>query len=356
MLQQFQKVVKARLQMDDLSNPGTLAGNPGPPDMNPGPPDVNPGPPEYSVSESARMLARDAAKDKEMLQHFLSELKSVEGGKLRDILSKLKSSDLSGLDDVLSEYEKMLNKESKQDHKLDTLDQRQRLSLGDAELESTMDAIQAGGSGAKALAFAIMMAVAEAGGDLTIGGMLGAIRGEINKRARRRKRAGLGAAVLILLPGLFFGIRFLNPPTGKPGSVQAIPPNANLIRSTITPTCSLDLVNPNSADQIPETGPLNVQWSNVPGAASYALKMIPPPSFSAPWLFQSQGTTRTIYMENFTAAGDYGISVEALDPSGGVLCGTELKFTRAALVAPSGKKGDTGPGGCSSTGIMVICP
>ena len=92
----------------------------------------------------------------------------------------------------------------------------------------------------------------------------------------------------------------------------------------------------------------------MPGAASYALKVIPPPSFSVPWLFPAKGTTRTIYMENFTAGGDYQFSVQALDPSGGVLCETELKFTRAALVAPSARKhqGD----GCTTTGMLVICP
>jgi len=144
-----------------------------------------------------------------------------------------------------------------------------------------------------------------------------------------------------------------SPPTGLQGNV--LQP-----QSGGTPACTLNLINPASADQIPESGALNVQWSSVPEAASYAFKVIPPPSFSVPWLFPTQGNARTIYMENFPAAGDYQFTVDALDANGGVLCGTALKFKRAAYVAPSGKKGNEGGGGggraCSSNGMFVICP
>lgn len=165
---------------------------------------------------------------------------------------------------------------------------------------------------------------------------------------------GLLIGVLILLVGTVTLIG-----VGVPNQrVTASPPpafqgNPALPQGSVTPACPLSLMSPASADQIPETGALKVEWSGVPQAASYALKVIPPPSFSAPWLFPAQGTSRTIYMENFTAGGDYKLSVEALNPSGAVLCQTELKFTRAALAAGPAKKK---AGGCTTTGMLVICP
>lgn len=181
---------------------------------------------------------------------------------------------------------------------------------------------------------------------------------------------GLLIGVLVLLVGTLTLTGVLNLPRGGP-SGSGGPPNpsvtgspssgsqgsAALAQGSSTPACVLQLISPASADQIPETGALTLQWSNVPGAASYALKVIPPPSFSLPWIFPAKGTTRTIYMENFTAAGEYQFSVEALDPSGGVLCGTEMKFKRSALQAPPPRSGEGGGGGACAPSILGrICP
>jgi hypothetical protein len=357
-------------------NPGppVLAGqSPGPPDLarvspgppelaghNPGPPDLadmHSGPPDFGNSESARLIKGDPAKDVELMQHFLSELKTGKASKIHDIPSKLKSSDLSRLSDVLHEYQKISNKESHDEPKGDALDQRLRLSLKDADLKNLLDEMGKGGAGAEALAMLLVTNIAEAGGG--IGSTLGAIQGE-GKRRTRRNLVMLGAAGLILLLGLLVGIGWLGPSAGKPPVPQAVAQDPNvgvLVRPTGTPICALNLINPAKADKIPDSGALNVQWSSVPGAASYALKVIPPPEVSVPWLFPTKGNSRTIYMENFAAAGDYQFSVDALDAQGGVLCGVALKFRKSAYVPPSGKKGDTGGGSaCTSAGMFVTCP
>jgi len=319
--------------MADLSGPANPTGQ-------------YPGPPEYSISESARMLAGDSSKDTKLLQENLSKLKSAKLSKLKDILHK---------------YQEMLSKESRDDPaKAAAFNERLHGLLNDPDLMDLLNEIAKGGAGAEAMAIALMSAIADLEGDNAIKGTGVAGQDDGDRRARRRNLLALGVAGMVVLLALFFGIRFLNPPGSKAGSVQAMPPNANLVPPTITPTCSLDLVNPTSADQIPESGPLNVQWSSVPVATSYALKVIPPPSFSVPWLFPAQGNSRTIYMENFTAPGDYQLAVDALDANGGVLCGTALKFKRSAYVAPSGKKGDTGGGGgsapCRPSVVYVTCP
>ncbi len=172
----------------------------------------------------------------------------------------------------------------------------------------------------------------------------------------------VGAAALLALLGGFFAIRSLAPPVHGDGVSQeaAVHPNpVAVVGPTETPVCALSLSNPTEADHIPDYGPLNVSWSGVPGAASYALKVIPPHDVSVPWAFPTQGTTRTIYMENFAAGGDYEFSVDALDANGGVLCATELRFKKSAYVPPAGRQdesGGGGAGGCNPNGMAVFCP
>jgi hypothetical protein len=307
---------------------------------------ANPGPPDYSVSQSARLTKGDPTKDTRLLQQRLSELKSNELSKLQDILHK---------------YQEFLSKEAKDDPtKAAAFKQRLRSFQNDPGLQDLLDNMLKGGAGAEALAMYLETTIAEADA-ANAAGMLGAVQKERNKRTRRNL-AMLGAAGLILLLGLLFGIDWLSPAGGKPteGQLGAAVPNLGIVVGpTGTPTCPVFFHNPRGTGEIPDYGPLKVEWSGMPGAASYALKVIPPPAVSVPWLFPTRGTTRTIYMENFPAAGEYQFSVDALDANGVVLCGAALRFRKSAYVPPSGKKGDTGGGGspaCTSMGLLVTCP
>lgn len=167
-----------------------------------------------------------------------------------------------------------------------------------------------------------------------------------------------GIAGLVLALGLLVSLHFVPSAHGSPTAdlPAVVAPNAvSPVVPPATPACALKFLRTFDLDSIPDTGPVNVQWSSQPGAASYAFKVIPPASFSVPWLFPTDGNSRTIYMENFAAGGDYQFTVDALDAKGGVLCSAALKFSKSAYNPPSGKKGEKG-GACTTTGMMVICP
>ncbi|HET6847191.1 MAG TPA: hypothetical protein VFH29_10185, partial [Anaerolineales bacterium] len=110
------------------------------------------------------------------------------------------------------------------------------------------------------------------------------------------------------------------------------------------------------AEAIPLEGALDVAWSGLPEAFSYEFDVIPPTGAGNPWVIRTEGTSRTIYMENFPEAGQYRFGLSALDAKGAVLCATELTFDKGALdeKTRTGSAADgAGKAPCTS---MLACP
>lgn len=171
---------------------------------------------------------------------------------------------------------------------------------------------------------------------------------------------GAGLIVLLAIGGILLWIN-PGPPDVNPGPPEGNPgppdlPNAGGVKSA--GACAIHFSSPTEGGAIPLAGQLPVSWSGVPGVETYDLKLVPPASFSVPWLYHVKGTSKNIYMENFPAAGDYELSVSALGPNGQTLCSDVFRFKKAAYDEASGKSKEAGGGGCSSgPGVLVVvCP
>jgi hypothetical protein len=119
--------------------------------------------------------------------------------------------------------------------------------------------------------------------------------------------------------------------------------------------CAIQLLDPPSADHIPASGPITLQWTEVPEAANYELEVALPVGSGPAWVVPTKEETKTIYMENFPAAGEYAITVNALSGMGELLCATSFKFTKAASDVPDKKEKDD-EGACFNPNDPYKCP
>ncbi len=135
----------------------------------------------------------------------------------------------------------------------------------------------------------------------------------------KKRRWGLLAALLFVGIAVFIGLRFIGPwrlpPTTQtqPGPPDINVPNPGPPEQPVSyppNPCALVFVNPPEPEKIPLQGPLEVKWSDVPEAVGYDFRVIPPEGAGPPWIMPTDETSRTIYMENFPAAGKHQFSVE----------------------------------------------
>ncbi len=120
--------------------------------------------------------------------------------------------------------------------------------------------------------------------------------------------------------------------------------------------CALTFVNPPEPEMIPLQGPMQVKWSEVPEAVGYEFRVIPPAGAGPPWIMPTDETSRTIYMENFPAAGKHQFSVSALDETGQVICTAVFDFEKPAY-DEANRTNDSEGGGppCEQNGMMSSC-
>jgi hypothetical protein len=100
---------------------------------------------------------------------------------------------------------------------------------------------------------------------------------------------------------------------------------------------------------------MTFQWTEVPEAADYELEVALPEGSGPAWVIPTSDETKTIYMENFPAAGEYAITVNAVSGMGELLCATSFKFTKAASDVPD-KKEKEDPAACFNPNDPGKCP
>lgn len=228
----------------------------------------------------------------------------------------------------------------------------------------------------------------------------GDVDGEDQQRTARVNEFGIKARLsnrttilgVLLAIGILIGTVVTGLILGKPklGQVEHKPPENNpleLILITpnfqkrsdnplelvlVTPSiseCSIAFKSPLGTEELPNFGPVLFEWTNVPTASSYILKVTPPAEASLPWGYAVQENSKKIYMENFPMGGEFSISIHALSNSGTVLCSATLRYTKDEYVKQSGgnpnKAGQDDQGSssdepastpCVTTGFGYFCP
>ena len=137
------------------------------------------------------------------------------------------------------------------------------------------------------------------------------------------------------------------------------------------PACSINFTSPKEVSELANFGPVLFQWTDVPQASTYYLKISPPADASLPWIYSINGTSRTVYMENFPMSGTFLVSINAISGDKKVLCTKMIRFNKAALISDnqnnkqrdngneaesSGSAMTTESAPCITTGIAYFCP
>jgi hypothetical protein len=109
--------------------------------------------------------------------------------------------------------------------------------------------------------------------------------------------------------------------------------------------CSIQWVLPGGAGytgELPKTGETPFEWTPHPTARRYELVVTQPDGTTIP--YKSDGVTKSLYMENYKQAGQYLVTLSALDENNQILCSINLTFTKPAVDIKTGNQGDNDDG------------
>jgi hypothetical protein len=107
---------------------------------------------------------------------------------------------------------------------------------------------------------------------------------------------------------------------------------------TTTPACTLSFISPSNGATLPETGPVNFAWTAVAQATYYILS-VDLPGGGGKQNFTINGTSKTLYMDDFPEDGSFSAEVLARDSSGDNMCQAEIQFIKnpPATLVPTPK-------------------
>jgi hypothetical protein len=317
-------------------------------------------------------------------------------------------------ENMVSEYKKMLGKESKTDSNISLQENDLKKGFKDSKINDDSKEIQQAIEDAKKdfpeIELAVGSAAKAAKGDSKkhlsiLKKALNALKDQKEESTEKFKKKGVWKqiAILGLLVGGLIGINIFiresqpNPSSSEanqPGNnplelVLVTPPTANaggntsgnnplelvlitpgsgggqsgnplelVLITPAAPVCSMAFTKPEKTSEIPTYGPALFEWTNVPIANEYFLKVSPPPEAGPPWTFQVSGNSKNIYMENFPMGGKFTVSIIAFSNDGKILCGTTLYFDKDELAAEVRNQGESSQPPstpCIDTGIGYFC-
>lgn len=179
--------------------------------------------------------------------------------------------------------------------------------------------------------------------------MRGGKPGESGKGPKSVVLVGGGILGLLALIGAFllFGGQQADSVTPEPATDVPRAASPVAAAATVPATiCTIQFISPAPTATIPLSGPLTAEWSGVGGAVSYTLEVVQPEGAGKPWLMATDGPSKSIYMENFPAGGDYQLRVTALANDGKALCAATLEFEKDAYDPDTRRQPDEAARSC----------
>jgi hypothetical protein len=136
------------------------------------------------------------------------------------------------------------------------------------------------------------------------------------------------AMFLSSLCGLF-GI-LSSPQTQTHQKVSAAPANTQQAKVV----CPMEWTSPVSsmdAGEMPATGSVSFDWTDHPAANDYAVTVFTPNGSSVN--YDVDGSSKELFLENFTQLGDYKVIITALGSNGTPLCSIGMNFSKSVVTA-----------------------
>ena len=101
---------------------------------------------------------------------------------------------------------------------------------------------------------------------------------------------------------------------------------------TATSACVMSFITPQVGSALPLSGPVNFSWTPIPAASFYLFSVFTPDGGEVN--YTQNGTSRTVYMENYKTGGTYRFNVQARDAANNILCQAEIDFDKDQFVQP----------------------
>lgn len=129
--------------------------------------------------------------------------------------------------------------------------------------------------------------------------------------------------------------------------------SAKIISATSTPPppqakiiCPMEWTSPTSssnAGEMPATGMVPFDWTDHPTASGYELIVTTPNN--SPVHYDTNGSSKDLYLENYKQVGSYQVTVTALDADGNPLCSISMNFDMPVVLNPvKGSNGNNNEG------------
>lgn len=162
----------------------------------------------------------------------------------------------------------------------------------------------------------------------------------------------LAGALVFLCAGLFgftvdaYGNRVDD---SQPQSHQKVSaPNNNEPQAKVV--CPMEWTSPvtsSNAGEMPATGAVSFDWTDHPSASDYDLTVITPNG--SPVSYDVEGSSKQLFLENYSQIGNYQVLVTALSADGSAMCSITMNFNMPVVTQtgnggkPKGGEGQDNP-------------
>ena len=126
-------------------------------------------------------------------------------------------------------------------------------------------------------------------------------------------------------------------------------------------SCPMEWTSPTSssdAGDMPPTGMVSFDWSDHPDASGYEMTLITPNN--SPVYYDVDGSSKDLFLENYSQVGKYQLVLTALDTDGQPLCSISLDFNMPVVAdksAPNNNNSgddESEPGSVSPSNPIIV--